>query len=472
MEVGRLEAMTTGMAAMEHLGPGVPAARGPGRPGRGRHRAGPHRGVRRPARRGEPDRPDRCRGAAGRTWTTSGRHLVALARVSGFMHGLDPRGVPHRASCPRSRGDGPGARGLAALIAWELLCKGEDRARAVELARFALAGPGAAAARPRPAVGGRRDGARHERPGHAAVLGGGAGAGATAPAACSRRWPCTCGSASCSGSSGDLRAALQSLVTCTEQNLAWSVHGVGQMYVEPFSVHVLLDRGDVAERPRGVRPGPGRRRGSATASGCSSRPRPGCCSRRAGTDAGAGRPGRRRAADAAWWRTRSGGPGAGCARRVLHALGRTDEALALLDEELVLARRWGTPGPGRAGPAGPRRRLRGQRGRGQPADAVDLLARSQHRLDLARARCRRSAHWSRRRPGRGPHPAGAGARAGRDCGADGPAAAGRGPAARAGGRRPGRSRGPRLRLTPAERRIALDGRRGRCPTRRSRRRCS
>ena len=64
--------------------------------------------------------------------------LVALQRISGFMHGLDParwQAGPE----PVVQGDGDGARMLAATLAWEVACAGTDRDRSVGLARFALA---------------------------------------------------------------------------------------------------------------------------------------------------------------------------------------------------------------------------------------------------------------------------------------------------------------------------------------------
>ncbi|WP_369133559.1 BTAD domain-containing putative transcriptional regulator [Modestobacter sp. I12A-02662] len=65
--------------------------------------------------------------------------LVALERTSGYMHGLDPA-VWRTPTPPVPEGDGDGARMLAASLAFETTLAGEDRARAVELARAALAG--------------------------------------------------------------------------------------------------------------------------------------------------------------------------------------------------------------------------------------------------------------------------------------------------------------------------------------------
>jgi len=62
--------------------------------------------------------------------------LLALQRISGFMHGIDP--ADWRAGAePVPQGEGTGARMLAAALAWEVACEGADRRRAVELARFA-----------------------------------------------------------------------------------------------------------------------------------------------------------------------------------------------------------------------------------------------------------------------------------------------------------------------------------------------
>ena len=64
--------------------------------------------------------------------------LLAVERISGYMHGLDPT-VWRSGAEPHVVGDGPGARMLAATLAWERLIDGVDRPGAVELARFALA---------------------------------------------------------------------------------------------------------------------------------------------------------------------------------------------------------------------------------------------------------------------------------------------------------------------------------------------
>ena len=65
--------------------------------------------------------------------------LIALQRITGFMHGLPETGY-RSGPVPEVSGQGDGARMLAAALCYELLRDGEDRERAVELARFALAG--------------------------------------------------------------------------------------------------------------------------------------------------------------------------------------------------------------------------------------------------------------------------------------------------------------------------------------------
>jgi DNA-binding CsgD family transcriptional regulator len=71
--------------------------------------------------------------------------------------------------------------------------------------------------------------------------------------------------------------------------------------------------------------------------------------------------------------------------RALAALGRPDEAVALLEEEVALLRRWGAPSG-----LGPSLRLLGEllgaRGTGHLREAVDVLGPTHAVLELARAR--------------------------------------------------------------------------------------
>jgi DNA-binding CsgD family transcriptional regulator len=448
LEVGRLEAMTSGLAAMEHLAQAYrllddPVTRADAAIVLARTAvfAGPRGEANRIARIAAAELPDDL--------DDHRQHLVALARISGFMHGLEPEEY-RTEELPVLNGDGPGARSLAALMAWELLCKGEDRGRAMDLARFAVQD---------------RVLQQHD-PGLlwvvAAVVLGMSGQD-TVPF-----WEDELEAAYRTGSVfaalsvhlwlgfvqwhvGDLRAALQSLVSCTEQNLAWNVHGVGQMYVEPFSVHVLLDRGDVADARE-------------VFDLARETPRIGDSVRlflevEARLLLQEGRYDESLAVlDAAEplmsvvenpvWRPRRW-----MRARTLHALGRSEDALALLEEELVLARRWGTKGlVGRTLLL--RGQVEGEKGEATLRDALDLLERSERRLDVAWARFHLGSLVADGRPDEARTLLARAVEQAEVCGADGlrarAAAALRGlgvdvPAEPA----------PRLRLTTAERRIAM-----------------
>ena len=134
MELGRLEAVVDGVSAIEHL----TAA----------YRTHPD-----PTRRAEAaimlartavfasDRGDATRIAHAALQDLTPdlvderQALAGLERISAYMHGL----TDHDAGpAPEVVGTGAGARALAAALAWEELCRGEDRERAVDLARFAL----------------------------------------------------------------------------------------------------------------------------------------------------------------------------------------------------------------------------------------------------------------------------------------------------------------------------------------------
>ncbi len=65
--------------------------------------------------------------------------LVALRRITAYMHRLPPE-LALAGPVPVVSGDGDGARMLAATLCYEKLRDGEDRAGAIDLARFALAG--------------------------------------------------------------------------------------------------------------------------------------------------------------------------------------------------------------------------------------------------------------------------------------------------------------------------------------------
>ena len=379
MELGALEALTSGMDALAHLRAAYERLEDPVAKAecavmlsRTAVFAGPG---------GEATRIARAAAAAlPRELSDHRQSLVALARVAGFMHGL-PVEEYLTDPLPPVEGDGPGARGLAALTAWELLCRGEERERAVELARFAVADR----------VLQRSD------PGLLWVVAANAlflAGEDTVPF-----WEAELEEALRTGSMfaslathlwlgfvlwqcGDLPAAMQSMLTGTEQNFAWSLHGIGQMYVQPYSVQILLDLGRVGEAREmleasraTVRVGDTVRlfeEAEARLLLAEDRPPEALALLdRAET--------RMQVVHNPVWR-----PWRSQRATVLHALGRQEEALRLVREELARAERWGTPGlVGRTWlTCG---LLEGEAGEASLRTAITHLARSPHRLDLARA---------------------------------------------------------------------------------------
>ncbi len=165
--------------------------------------------------------------------------LQAMSRISMHMHAL---GAPTE-EAPEVIGAGPGARSLAATLAWEITLAGIDRRRAVELARFALAGEvlddvdlpfmGVVArnvlqiAEADPVHQWDDALAKAYHKGSLfAVLGAQVWGGYA-------HWM-----------HGDLDEAVQWLRNCTEQNDLWGAHQIGQTYTDAFMVEVLLERGE------------------------------------------------------------------------------------------------------------------------------------------------------------------------------------------------------------------------------------
>jgi DNA-binding CsgD family transcriptional regulator len=306
--------------------------------------------------------------------------LQALVRVTGYMHALPPatyRSGPR----PQVLGDGDGARMLAAVRGFEAMLDGVDRAGAVELARFALAD--------------RRllDGDhmllwvvavdvllladadvgelwRHARS-HARV------AGSLFAMLAVNVWQ-----GYAQWRRGRLDDALQSMADATEQTPVWGSQDVGGSYVSAFLAGIHLDRGDVKAAARVVRDGRtlpwvgdgARIMRLSTARLCLAQGRPEAALAALQADVG-----HFDIANAAWdpWRDP--------AARALAALGRTDEALATADEHVALLRRWGAPSALGAGLmlAG---ELRGTAGIPLLREAVDTLAATDAALVLAQAR--------------------------------------------------------------------------------------
>ena len=176
--------------------------------------------------------------------------LVALQRITGFMHGLPEAG--YRAGpVPEVSGDGDGARMLAAVLGYELLRDGVDRTRAVELARFALARDRLLAVDngllwivaanvlllADEDLGDFWDRAlarAHATGGLFAALSVNLWRGFT-------QWR-----------RGQLDDAVQSLADATEQQRMWGISDVSATYAAAFTLGVLLDRGDLAEASAGL----------------------------------------------------------------------------------------------------------------------------------------------------------------------------------------------------------------------------
>jgi DNA-binding SARP family transcriptional activator/tetratricopeptide (TPR) repeat protein len=308
--------------------------------------------------------------------------LLALERISGFMHGLDE--VDWRSTAvPEIVGEGPGARMLAAESAWELLIDGVGRERCLELCRFALEG-------------------RELLEVDAGLLWVVA---AMVQEICGEDtaafWDDALANAFARGSlfaslsvhlwrgymlwrRGELREAQESLETANRQTKVWGAPAIGAPYGEAFVIGVMLDRGDVA----GAR---------AYLDGIRRFPRLGDGARLFGeADAkvlyAEGRYAESLAAldgvidrmtcvrNPVWrpWRSLRAHPTAG--------LGRREEAAALVEEELDLMRVWGAPSS-----IGRTLRMLAEL-RDDPAQAIaelresiELLSTTQARLQLGRS---------------------------------------------------------------------------------------
>jgi DNA-binding SARP family transcriptional activator/tetratricopeptide (TPR) repeat protein len=305
--------------------------------------------------------------------------LVALRRISGYMHRLPPES--YRAGpTPQVRGDGDGARMLAATLCYEMLRDGEDREGAVALAEFALEGDrllevdngllwiiaADVLLMADSDLGDFWDRAlAHARAtgGLFAVLSVNLWRGFT-------HWR-----------RGELDDALQSLTDATEQMDMWGASGITATYAAAFTIGVQVDLGDLDGATRTLdaarsllQVGEGARLLAESA---------------ARLRLAQGRPAealeeitdlveRSGIANPAWapWRSLKG--------LALAGLGRHEEAVRLLEEEVALLRRWGA-----ATSLGPALcvlgRLRGPSGTAYLREAVELLAGSRATLELARA---------------------------------------------------------------------------------------
>ena len=305
--------------------------------------------------------------------------LLALQRISGFMHGLDPA-VWQAGAEPVVRGDGYGARMLSAALSWEATCAGTDRARAVELARFAL----------------HEDRLLAVDSGLFWVVA--ANARMIADDDLGDFWERVRAQAHARGSlfmalsvnlwqglwqwrRGELAEAVACFEAMLEQERMWGGSGTGRDYAHAFLVAAHLDRGDLAAA----------REAAGVALAGSPSGEGGRLVRHAVA--------RLRLAEGAWAEALalldpvadlSGGANpAWNSQRALRAaalagLGRREEALELQTEEVGLLRRWGAPSFLGAG----LRRLgeiEGGAGREHLREAVAVLEATTAELEKARA---------------------------------------------------------------------------------------
>jgi DNA-binding SARP family transcriptional activator/tetratricopeptide (TPR) repeat protein len=309
--------------------------------------------------------------------------LIALQRISGFMHALDDG---WRTPAPEPAGTGPGAQMLAATIGLEALLDGTDRARAITMARFALQGDrllavddglfwvNAAAVRTladddvgdfwsRARTAGRARGSLF------ATLSTSLWQGFW-------HWR-----------RGELHEALACLRDALDQDRMWGGARVGEPFARGFQIGCHLDRGDVAAARRAADAfaGPVLGEGGRVLQQA-----------RAHLLVVEGRweealatletaPTGVATANPAWnpWRS--------IRAAALHGLDRPQEATAIAEEEVALLRRWGAPTHlGRAlcllGA------LRGDEGVDELREAVELLAPTPAVVDLARAQCALGSH--------------------------------------------------------------------------------
>jgi DNA-binding SARP family transcriptional activator len=305
--------------------------------------------------------------------------LLALQRVTGFMHGLPPDS--YRAGpVPDVVGDGDGARMLAATLSYELLRDGRDRDGAARLARFSLEGDRLLAVDngllwivaanvlllADDEIGGFWDRAlarAHATGGLFAALSVNLWRGFT-------QWR-----------RGQLEDALQSLGDAVEQQRAWGLSGATSTYAAAFTLGVLTDLGDLdaaAESLEANRSLPWVGEGGRLLREAAARlqleqghPAEALEELTSGVEPTS-------VVNPAWtaWR--------GLTARALAGLGRGDEAVALALEEVDLLRAWGARTT-----LGPALRLLGELhgadGAAYLREAVEVLSGTSAVLEEARA---------------------------------------------------------------------------------------
>ncbi|MFI7708548.1 BTAD domain-containing putative transcriptional regulator [Nonomuraea sp. NPDC049480] len=315
--------------------------------------------------------------------------LLAVERCGGFMHDVDPA-IWRRGAEPEIVGEGPGARMLAAALAWETFIDGMDRDKAVRLARFALA-----------------DGILEDADPwwlwavaamvlHLAdvdtasfwdnALARAYGQGSLSAVLTAHLWR-----GHQQWARGDLREAQEGVITASEQAEGWASGGYANAYGAAYGLRVLVDRGDVVGAldllvqvsgplPRGDG---GRLLGEARAVVLTAEGR----YAEALTALDEIKDWNTCVVNPAWrpWRS--------LRAQALAGLGRRAEAVRLVEEELVLARAWGAPSV-----VGRTLRLlgqlRGADGAAELREAVEALAGSIARLEYAHAMYALATHLS------------------------------------------------------------------------------
>jgi DNA-binding SARP family transcriptional activator/tetratricopeptide (TPR) repeat protein len=302
--------------------------------------------------------------------------LVALQRISGFMH-ADDEGW--QTPAPEPDGPGPGAQMLAATIALEALLDGADRGRSIAMARYALDGDrllrvddglfwvNAAAVRTLADDDVGDFWSRARTAGHAR--------GSLFATLSTSLWQ-----GFWHWRRGELQEALGCLRDALEQDRMWGGSRIGEPFARGFQISCHLDRGDVAAARRvadaleGQLLGEGGRiyqQALAHLLVTEGRWEEALATLDAAPKGVA-------STNPVWnpWRSIRAG--------ALHGLGRTREAIAAAEEEVALLRRWGAPSfLGRAltllG------LLRGVDGADDLREAMGLLAPTSAVVDLARA---------------------------------------------------------------------------------------
>jgi DNA-binding SARP family transcriptional activator len=385
LELGRCEALRDGPSAVRHLREAYRSLRDPA--------------DRAPAAlllagtlffagtQGEPTafaRQARTELPAGMTDERQG--LVALERISGFMHGLDPQ-LWSADENQAVIGDGPGARMLAASLAREVAQEGADRVKAVALARFAhaddvLLDAGEEVLRHTASI------ALHMADEDVSALCDASLARANERGSLFSVLSTHLWRGYTQWERGELREADQSLRTAVEQSETWGL-APGAPQGRSFMTGVLLDLGDTAgaraclERMRGWVTGAEGTRllGETQARVLMTEGR----YDEALTSLDDVRHLQPPAANPAWW------PWALLRVQALAGLGESSRAEKEAREQLLVARTWGTRSL-----VGRTLRLlgevRGAAGLPELREAVALLSRSPARLEYARALRALAAH--------------------------------------------------------------------------------